>query len=257
MPDWWQELAMVPGVDDHEKLAHEVWASFQLPKGLANGTGREVSPGPLAPPCLLQENFLPPSDSKFACWDIRELQWDSSLCQSPPVLGGKGQTAYQRSTTPFDWEHSGAQGGDEVLCLLHWWGCIQWHGTSRGIPHNPTQRGQPKGAQLAPSDSKFACWDIRELQWDSSLCQSPPVLGGKSQTAYQRSTTPFDGEHSGAQGGDEVLCLLHWWGCIQWHGTSTGIPHNPTQRGQPQGCPASTSWLPCNGSHHRCDHGTH
>ena len=29
-PGWWQELSEVPGVDDHEKLAREVWASFQL-----------------------------------------------------------------------------------------------------------------------------------------------------------------------------------------------------------------------------------
>ena len=27
-PSWWQELVMVPGVDNHEKLACEVWASF-------------------------------------------------------------------------------------------------------------------------------------------------------------------------------------------------------------------------------------
>ena len=27
-PSWWWELAMVPGVDDHEKLAQEVQASF-------------------------------------------------------------------------------------------------------------------------------------------------------------------------------------------------------------------------------------
>ena len=27
-PSWWQELTMVPGVDDYKKLAHEVHASF-------------------------------------------------------------------------------------------------------------------------------------------------------------------------------------------------------------------------------------
>ena len=27
-PSWWQELTMVPEVDDYEKLVHEVWASF-------------------------------------------------------------------------------------------------------------------------------------------------------------------------------------------------------------------------------------
>ena len=31
-PSWWQELTMVPGLDDYEKLACEVWASFQLLK---------------------------------------------------------------------------------------------------------------------------------------------------------------------------------------------------------------------------------
>ena len=30
-PGWWQELAEVPGVDDHRKFAWEVWVSFQLP----------------------------------------------------------------------------------------------------------------------------------------------------------------------------------------------------------------------------------
>ena len=30
-PGWWQELAIIPGVDDHEKLVCEVQASFQLP----------------------------------------------------------------------------------------------------------------------------------------------------------------------------------------------------------------------------------
>ena len=27
-PSWWPELVMVPGVDNHKKLAYEVWASF-------------------------------------------------------------------------------------------------------------------------------------------------------------------------------------------------------------------------------------
>ena len=28
MPSWWRELMKVPEVEDHEKLAWEVWASF-------------------------------------------------------------------------------------------------------------------------------------------------------------------------------------------------------------------------------------
>ena len=34
-PGWWQELVEVPGVDDHEKLAQEVWASFPLPRWIS------------------------------------------------------------------------------------------------------------------------------------------------------------------------------------------------------------------------------
>ena len=74
-PGWWQELAKVPGVDDHKKLAHEVWASFQLPQRTSKLHQVEnYHQAPLAPPCLHQKSFLPPPICKFACWDIRELQ---------------------------------------------------------------------------------------------------------------------------------------------------------------------------------------
>ena len=36
-PSWWQDLTMVPGVDKYEKLACEVWASFQLLKRASEG----------------------------------------------------------------------------------------------------------------------------------------------------------------------------------------------------------------------------
>ena len=31
MPNWWQELAVVPGIDNPHKLAWEVWVSFKVP----------------------------------------------------------------------------------------------------------------------------------------------------------------------------------------------------------------------------------
>ena len=68
---------------------------------------------------------------------------------------------------------------------------------------------------------------------------------------------PFSGEHSRALGGDEVLRLLLWWGCIQWYSSSRGNPHNPTQRSHSWEHPANSSQPPCEGSHHGHDHGTH
>ena len=32
---WWRELVAVPEVGDHKKLAQEVQASFQLPRGMS------------------------------------------------------------------------------------------------------------------------------------------------------------------------------------------------------------------------------
>ena len=53
MSGWWQELAKVPRVDDHEKLTHEVWASFQLPQKTSKWHQVEnYHQAPLAPPCL-------------------------------------------------------------------------------------------------------------------------------------------------------------------------------------------------------------
>ena len=65
----------VPGVEDHEKLAWEVWASFWLPKRTSKL--HEVENYHQALPallCLLWKNFLPLPDSIFAYRDIPEMQ---------------------------------------------------------------------------------------------------------------------------------------------------------------------------------------
>ena len=65
----------VPGVEDHEKLAQEVRASFWLPKRASKLHEVEnYHQAPPALPCLLQKNFLPPPNSIFACQDIQEMQ---------------------------------------------------------------------------------------------------------------------------------------------------------------------------------------
>ena len=67
MPDWWQELAEVPGVDDHEKLAQEVQASFEFPRWISEWHYAEnYHQTPLALLCLCQKSFLLLPDSKPA-----------------------------------------------------------------------------------------------------------------------------------------------------------------------------------------------
>ena len=80
MPGWWQELAEVPGVEDHKKLAWEVWASFKLPWQISKWHHVEnYHQAPKAPLCFHQKSFPLPPDSKFTCQDIRELQWEKTV----------------------------------------------------------------------------------------------------------------------------------------------------------------------------------
>ena len=67
-PDWWQEVTEVPGIDDHEKLAQEVQASFKLPWQISKWDHVEnYHQSPPAPPCIHQNSFLLLHDSMFAC----------------------------------------------------------------------------------------------------------------------------------------------------------------------------------------------
>ena len=79
-PSWWQELTVVPEVDDYKKLAHEVWASFQLPKRASEQC--HVENDHQAPPaqlCLCWKNFLLLPDSIFTCWEIQEIQHEKMV----------------------------------------------------------------------------------------------------------------------------------------------------------------------------------
>ena len=83
MPGWWKELKAVLEVEDHERLAREVQASFQLPRRI-----RELHPkkdGCQAPPvplCLWQKKFMPPTDAIYTCRDICEIPWEKMVVYS-------------------------------------------------------------------------------------------------------------------------------------------------------------------------------
>ena len=80
MPEWWQELVEIPGVDDHQELAWVIWASFELLQWISELHDVEnYYSAPLAPPCLHQKNFLLPPNPQFPCWDIREEQLEKTV----------------------------------------------------------------------------------------------------------------------------------------------------------------------------------
>ena len=64
MPDWWQEMTEVPGIDNHKKLAWEVQASFKFLWQISKWHCVEnYHQAPLALLCICQKSFLPPYDS--------------------------------------------------------------------------------------------------------------------------------------------------------------------------------------------------
>ena len=73
-PGWWAELSMVPEMADHKKLAREVQALFQLPQWMKELGMKEADlQAPPTPPCLHQQKFMLPTQSIYACRDIREI----------------------------------------------------------------------------------------------------------------------------------------------------------------------------------------
>ena len=73
-PDWWIELSTVLGEEDTRKLARQVRASFRLPCQLQElDVEMATLQDPPPPPCLHQQKFMPPPNSIFASWDIREI----------------------------------------------------------------------------------------------------------------------------------------------------------------------------------------
>ena len=80
MPSCWRELMAVPEVEDWEKLAREVWASFWLPRRASELQEVEnYHQAPPAPPCVLQKSFMPPPNSTYTCWDIWEVQQEKMV----------------------------------------------------------------------------------------------------------------------------------------------------------------------------------
>ena len=78
--DWWWELEMVPEVDDIQKLARKIWASFKLPQRVSvRHAIKNYYLAPPAPHCIWQKDFLLPPDLRFSCQDLWEEQWEKTM----------------------------------------------------------------------------------------------------------------------------------------------------------------------------------
>ena len=76
MPDWWEELVVIPNVtDNHCRLAQKVQASFEIPQVRCKAVKviNDYSLPP-APKCVGRKAFLLIPDPRMPCQDYREEQ---------------------------------------------------------------------------------------------------------------------------------------------------------------------------------------
>ena len=79
-PNWWQELEMIPDVDDIQELAQKIRAYFKLPQWTSEIHGIENYYLALpAPHCLCGKDFLSLPDPRFPCPDLWEEQQKKTM----------------------------------------------------------------------------------------------------------------------------------------------------------------------------------
>ena len=82
LPTWWRELTAISG-EDMERLAKEVRASFQFPQCRHEFDPKEAPyHTPPAPPYLHWQRFMPPAQSIYGSWDIREIPREKAVAYS-------------------------------------------------------------------------------------------------------------------------------------------------------------------------------
>ena len=142
----------------------------------------------------------------------------------------------------FGGEHSGAQGGDEVLHLLLWWGCIQWHSSSRGISHNPPKASTPMGNPVQEATVDVTMEPTAEMKppnhfpaWEKVLHPSRLVVAARQISPLLRS--PKQRPHSQNLGERLVQ-----------HSQTDELRVSATQSDPP--CPPKSQRLSCKQCHH-------
>ena len=102
MPGWWQELAEVPKIDDHQELAWKVQASFELPWQISKQHSVQNTIRPHQHCCASARRafFCSRTISSPGILGVAAGE-DGCLCPSPPVLGGRKAICLFRANHAF------------------------------------------------------------------------------------------------------------------------------------------------------------
>ena len=146
---------MVPEVDDYEKLAHEVLASFWLPKRVSKQ--HWVKNDHQAPPallCLCQKDFLLPPDSIFICQDIQEIQCEKMVAYARALHFWAEKVDLPTGGKPCLLIGSVIELQEEMKCYLSFSDEDVFKGMAllEEAPVIPPEEATPGGAQPTPAN---------------------------------------------------------------------------------------------------------
>ena len=144
----------VPEVEDFEKLAWEVLASFWLPKRASKlHKMKNYHQAPPAPPYLLRKNFLSPPNSIFACWYIWEMQWEKTVTYARALQYWPEKTDLPAGGRPHLLAESLKELWEEMRCYLSF---LDEEVLKGMIPLEemsaiPTEEADPQSTTIPPS----------------------------------------------------------------------------------------------------------
>ena len=150
MPDWWEEMVVMPHVDDHHSLTWKVHTSFEIPgvRCKALKVCNDYS-SPPAPKYIGRKAFLPIPDPRIPCQDYREGQPQKTLAYAQALQYWAGKANLPKT----DEQHLLARCIHELRWAFYHlpqWSCLWRNHTKAGNPggrghwteHNGDQRSR-------------------------------------------------------------------------------------------------------------------
>ena len=109
----------MPEVPDCKRLAWQIWASFSHPKRAAEIKETKYHCyAPPAPPCLLQDHFLPPPSTIFTCRDIQEVQREKTIAYTHALQYWAEESNLPTEGQPRQLAESVKELREEMRCYL-------------------------------------------------------------------------------------------------------------------------------------------
>ena len=191
-------------VEDHEKLAWEVWASFQLTKRASELHWVEnYHQTPPAPLCLLQKNFLLLSNSIFACWDSQKIQCEKMVAYAWALQFWVEKVDPPAGGRPHLWAESVKELWEEMRCYLSFSDeeVIKGVALLEETSAKPTKEANPQSVRTTPvstteeeATAGMAKESIVEkrlpikfLGWEKVLYPSQPMVAARQIPLLSRS----------------------------------------------------------------------